>query len=125
MLTEAECRNRDLLVSPSTRLLFWLPWLAIMIGIFIGGVTRTVLWTSGFGIAGIMCLLNARRCGRRHCVYTGPLYLLAALAALLHGTGALPLGAYGWDLILDVSVALSLFFCFILEKALGRYPSAH
>ncbi len=125
MQTDSDPQDKDLLASPSTRLLFWLPWVVILIGIFIGGVTRTVLWTTGFGIAGAMCLLNASRCGRRHCFYTGPLYLLAALASLLLGTRVLPMGEYGWDWILYTTVALSLFFCFILEKILGKYTTTH
>lgn len=124
MTEGAEPKQRDLLASPNTRLLFWLPWLLILIGGFIGGVTRTVLWTVGFSLAGAICLVNARRCGRRHCFYTGPLFLLAALASLLYGLHVLPLGLHGWAWILDITVAASLFFCFVLEKLLGKYPAA-
>ncbi len=124
MTEDAEPKQRDLLASPNTRLLFWLPWLLILIGGFIGGVTRTVLWSVGFSLAGAICLMNARRCGRRHCFYTGPLFLLAALASLLYGLGVLPLGSHGWAWILDITVAASLFFCCVLEKLLGKYPAA-
>ncbi|MGH8320951.1 MAG: hypothetical protein ACRESX_06150 [Gammaproteobacteria bacterium] len=116
--------QRDLLASAQTRLLFWLPWLLILIGGFIGGVTRTVLWTVGFSVAGAACLVNARRCGRRHCFYTGPLYLLAALASLLYGLHVLPLGEHGWNWIAGIAVVGSLFFCYGLEKLLGKYTRA-
>ena len=115
--------ERDLLASPQTRLLFWLPWLLILIGYFIDGVTRTVLWTIGFGLAGAACLVNARRCGRRQCFYTGPLYLLAALASLLYGLHVLPLGINGWNWILGITVTAIVFFSFVLEKLLGKYPA--
>lgn len=116
--------QRDLLASAQTRLLFWLPWLLILIGGFIGGVTRTVLWTVGFGVASAVCLVNARRCGRRHCFYTGPLYLLAALASLLYGLHVLPLGEHGWNWIAGIAVVGSLFFCYVLEKLFGKYTGA-
>ena len=45
---------------------------------------------------GIACQMNARRCGRRHCYLTGPFFLAMAAAALLHGTGIVPLGDKGF-----------------------------
>ncbi|MDE2090442.1 MAG: hypothetical protein KGJ08_00905 [Gammaproteobacteria bacterium] len=116
--------QRDLLASPQTRLLFWLPWVLILIGCFIDGATRTVLWTIGFSLAGLGCLENVRRCGRRFCVYTGPIYLLAALASLLYGVQVLPLGFYGWVWILGIAVAASMLCGFVLERLLGKYPTA-
>jgi len=123
-MTEISVPNqRDLLASPQTRLLFWLPWVLILIGCFIDGVTRTVLWTIGFSLAGLGCLENVRRCGRRFCVYTGPIYMLAALASLLYGVHVLPLGFYGWVWILGISVAASMLCGFVLESLLGKYPA--
>lgn len=90
-----------------------------------GSVTRGVLWTAGFTVAGAACLVNARRCGRRHCFYTGPLYLLAALASLLYGLHILPLGNSGWNWILGIAVAGSLLFCCVLEHLFGKYTTAH
>jgi hypothetical protein len=123
MSEDTDPSQKDLLASPQSRLLFWLPWVLILIGCFIGGVTRTVLWTVGFSLAGTACLINARRCGRRHCFYTGPLYLLAALVSLLYGLHVFALGFNGWNWILGITVAASLFFCFVLEKLLGKYPT--
>jgi hypothetical protein len=124
MTEEIRPDQNDLLASPTTRLLFWLPWLLILIGDFIDGVTRTVLWTIGFSLAGLACLENARRCGRRHCLFTGPLYLLAALVSLLYGLHVFALGFNGWNWILGITVAASLFFCFVLEKQFGKYPAS-
>ena len=39
---------------------------------------RPLLWFTAFLVAGAACLANAARCGRRHCYFTGPLFLLAA-----------------------------------------------
>ena len=45
---------------------------------------------------GVACLLNARRCGRMRCHFTGPFFLAMAVASLLFSLGALPLGSEGW-----------------------------
>lgn len=115
-------REKDLLGSRWTAWLLWGgPWLLIIIGLFTGNLARTVLWTIGFGAAGAACLVNARRCGRRHCFYTGPLYLLAALASLLFGLHLLPLGRNGWSWILAAALAGTLLFCCVLENIRGKY----
>ncbi|MGH8278460.1 MAG: hypothetical protein ACRETQ_02710 [Gammaproteobacteria bacterium] len=115
----------DLLSSRWVVPLWWLPWALVIIGTFTGDTVRTVLWTVGFAVAGGACLVNARRCHRRHCFYTGPLYLLAALASLLYGLDALPLGINGWGWIVGVAVVASLLFCCVLEPLLGKYTAAH
>ncbi|MCC6496069.1 MAG: hypothetical protein IT193_07395 [Propionibacteriaceae bacterium] len=38
---------------------------------------------------GVACIANASGCGRLHCYFTGPWYLLAAVASYLRGTGRL------------------------------------
>jgi hypothetical protein len=42
---------------------------------------RQTLWPTAFFWAGGLCLGNALLCGRVHCTFTGPLYLLTGLAA--------------------------------------------
>jgi peptidoglycan/LPS O-acetylase OafA/YrhL len=84
-------------------------------------VTHTAAWTFAFTVGGLGCVINARRCGRVHCLYTGPLYLLAALACLLYGLRILPLGHHGWDLILGVTVTVTVLSCCVLEKLIGKY----
>lgn len=121
-MTES-CSNQksDLLGSRWALVLWWTPWVLILIGGFTGNLARTVLSTAGFTVMGTACFVNARRCGRRHCVYTGPLLLLAALVSLLYGLGTLPLGTHGWMWIVDVAAVGSLFFCCVLEKLFGQY----
>jgi len=84
-------------------------------------LTHTAAWTFGFTVGGVACLVNARRCGRLHCFYTGPVYILAALASLLYGLGILPLGKHGWNWILGVAAVLSLIACCGLEQLAGKY----
>lgn len=124
-MSECATDNKtDLLSSRWVVLLWWLPWALIIIGIFTGTLGHTVLWTVGFAAAGGACVANARRCGRRHCFYTGPWFLLAALASLLYGLGILPFGANGWGWIIGVALVGCLIFCCVLEPWLGKYTAA-
>jgi hypothetical protein len=117
--------ERDLLRSRWATWLLWIgPWALIVISSNTGNITHTVVWTFAFTVGGAACLVNARRCGRLHCFYTGPFYLLAALASLLYGLRMLPLGRNGWDWILCATVAVSLLACCALEKLFGKYKSS-
>lgn len=111
-----------------SRPMFLLLWVAPWGLVILGGATRpsvhTALWVLAFSIAGVACLVNARRCGRRHCFYTGPLFLLAALASLLYGLGLLPLGSQGWNWIAGVAFAACVIFCCLLEPLFGKYTTA-
>ena len=122
MTPKTASRKRDLLGTPWKAALFWgVPWMLVIVGGHTGVAVRTALWTVAFSAAGAACLANARRCGRRHCFYTGPLFLAAALASLLYGLGALPLGNNGWTWIGSVTLAGALVLCFGLDTALGKY----
>ncbi len=122
-MPDHETSNRkDLLQSWWATLFLWCgPWLLVIVGSFTGNLVHTALWTGGFTVAGAACIANARRCGRRHCFYTGPLYLLAALASLLYGLHWLPLGTNGWSWIVGVAVVVSLIACCVLEPMQGKY----
>lgn len=45
---------------------------------------------------GSACILNARRCGRTHCRYTGPYYLAMIVPVLLLAECIASAGFYGW-----------------------------
>jgi hypothetical protein len=45
---------------------------------------------------GTACLLNARRCNRTHCRFTGPYHLALTAPALALGFGIVSAGIYGW-----------------------------
>ncbi len=124
MTETADARRRDLLSSGWKPWLIWgVPWLLVIVAESFGNTAHTILWPVGFSLVGMACLVNARRCGRRHCLYTGPLYLLSALASLLYGMHLLPIGVHGWDWILGITLGGTLFFCCVLEPALGRYSA--
>lgn len=74
-----------------------MPVAAIVTAIWLDPVPKTLVWIAALSWMGGACLLNARRCGRRHCYFTGPFFLVMAIAAGLHGFGILPLGLNGWN----------------------------
>jgi len=46
----------------------------------------SMVWVAGLTIMGLACLVNARRCGRVHCYFTGPYMLVFAIVFLLYGS---------------------------------------
>ena len=76
--------------------LFWcLPSFVFALGFFVSPGWRTVLWTLSLGFMGTLCLLNASRCSRIHCYFTGPFFILGAVTSLGYGLGSYPLGRPG------------------------------
>ena len=65
--------------------------------------------------------MSASRCGRVHCYFTGPLFILGAVASLGYGLGLLPLGASGWKWICAVTVIGGIALTCIPELIVGRY----
>ncbi|HEY6944394.1 MAG TPA: hypothetical protein VI431_04580 [Candidatus Acidoferrum sp.] len=123
-------KSRDILKSPwLTFALFWLPGIAIAItaGIHIGNssVWRTIVWTPALVIMGAACLVNAARCGRLHCYLTGPFFLLMAIASLLYGLGALPLGRNGWSPLGLTILVGAIALCCLPELFWGKYRKGH
>lgn len=103
--------------------LWWLPSVALIISALVGTRIQAVTWPLVLTHMGVACLLNARRCGRVHCYFTGPFFLLLALAALLHGSGILSLGQRGWPLLTVILVVGFATLFFVPEWLLGRYMS--
>lgn len=65
-------RSHDWLQSPQTNLLaWWIPWIAIIAGLLAPVPVRTAIWIVALSWMGTACTLNAKRCGRTHCRYTG------------------------------------------------------
>ncbi len=80
-------------------------------------------FAGGYAWMGIACLVNARRCGRRHCFLTGPLFLTACVVILLIGTGVIAWGPHG--LLYAVWGAAALVpLTFIPEWLWGAYRPA-
>jgi hypothetical protein len=110
------CSPGDLVGQKAAWFLWYLP-----IGLLVAGLNwdrgRVWLWIPAFVVMGVGCLLNAARCRRIHCYFTGPLYLLAAVFVALSASGVVSLHP---DLFLLVVLgACCLALC--AEIPLGRY----
>ncbi len=101
--------------------IWWLPAAAMVAAMFVSLPLRTTIWTMALGWMGGACFLNAYRCGRMHCYFTGPFYLLGALTSLLHGLDVVSLGSHGWAWIGYTLVAGSVLLNYVPEWIWGRY----
>ncbi len=97
------------------------PSAALVAAIWAEPGLRAVVWTAALVWMGTACLVNARRCGRVHCRFTGPFFLVMAAVVVLHGVGAIALGSRGWIWI-GLAIAIGTAAIWILSERLwGRY----
>ncbi len=73
-----------------------LPLGAMAASLLVDVPARTVIWIAALVWKGTACLLNARRCGRTHCHFTGPDYVAMIILVLALGSGVIVTGFYGW-----------------------------
>lgn len=115
---------RDLLSHRGTTILVYaVPTIAIVATSSQGvsDAVRTLVWTLALMVMGVACVLNAVRCGRVHCYFTGPFLLLLATASLLHGLRVMSLGPNGWQWLSVVAVVGTVVFLTVPERLWGRY----
>src|SRR6266446_5871766 len=104
--------SRDWLSSKRTNLLaWWIPLAAILAGLFVSVSLRTAGWVIALCWMGAACLLNARRCNRTHCRYTGPYYLARIV----------PVGLLGWICLGVIILGGSGLIWWATERAWGRF----
>lgn len=115
---------RDILSSRwLTAEVFCLPVVAMVLsGNFaIGNQGRATVWAVCLGVMATGCLANARRCGRIHCYFTGPFFVLMALVSLSYGFGWLPLGSSGWNWIGGMTLVGAVILGCVPELLYGKY----
>ena|SRR6516164_9380608 len=114
--------SRDWLRSPHTNLLaWWIPQGAIFASLFAPVPVRTAIWTVALIWMGTACILNAKRCGRTHCRFTGPYYLTMLIPVLALGLGGISLGLYAW-IVLGVAIILGgKIIWWATERAWGKF----
>jgi hypothetical protein len=69
---------------------------------------------------GVACLINARRCGRVHCYFTGPFFLLVSVASLLRGLGII---SVEWAWIGGIALAGGILLSCVPEWIWGKYTN--
>ncbi len=96
--------SRDWLSSPAASLVaWWLPQGAILATIFASVPVRTAVWVIALTWMGTARFLNARRCRRTHCRFTGPFYFAMIIPVLV--LGIVPDGVWRW-LVLGTFITL-------------------
>ena len=116
--------QKDIAARPWGWTLVWGLPAAMLIGsFFLAPVLRAVIWPVCLLWMGVACVANAARCGRMHCYFTGPFFLLLAAASLLHGLEIIPLGLHGWR-SLGVTLAVgAVVLHYLPERIWGKYAS--
>ena len=114
--------SQDWLRSARTSVLAWgLPWAAILAGLFAAIPLRMATWIAALSWMGIACMLNAKRCGRTHCRYTGPFYLAMVAAVVMLGFGLVSGGIYAWAVLAGLILPGSAMLWWVTELAWGKY----
>ena len=67
------------------------------------------------------CILNAQRCGRTHCRYTGPYYLAMILPVLVLGTVGASTGLAEWIALGVLIVVGGRLLWWATERACGKF----
>ena len=121
-MTTTTSRSRDWVGNARTSTLaWWLPYASVVAGLFAAVPVRTAIWTVALAWMGVACILNARRCGRTHCRYTGPYYLVMIAPVLMLGFGVISAGIYGWLVFGILILAGSKIIWWATERAWGKF----
>jgi hypothetical protein len=105
-----------------THVLAWgIPYCAIVAGLFVEVPARAVIWTIALAWMGTACILNARRCGRTHCRFTGPYYLGMIVPVGVLGLGIVSAGFSGWLVLGALIFFGSKIIWWATERAWGKF----
>jgi len=100
-------------------LAWWLPHVAMLAALSVPATARAAVWTIALIWMGTACILNARQCGRTHCRYTGPYYLVMVAPVLALGIASA--GTYEWIFLGVVIVAGCKLTWWATERAWGKF----
>jgi hypothetical protein len=114
--------SADWIGSTRAKLLaWWLPHAALVAGLLVAVPARTVIWIAALAWMGVACIVNARRCGRTHCRFTGPYYLVMIVPVLGLALGAVPAGLFGWLGLGAFIILGSKTIWWATERARGKF----
>jgi hypothetical protein len=114
--------SRDWLRSPHTSLLaWWIPQATILAGLFAPVAVRTAIWIIALSWTGTACVLNAKRCGRTHCRFTGPYYLAMIIPVLALGLGGISGSLSAWVVLGVVIILGGKIIWWTTERAWGKF----
>lgn len=122
MTAEPADTSGDWLADPSVRRwAFTAPQVAFLIGFFLQIAWRAIVWPAALIVVGVACILNARRCGRLHCYFTGPFFLLAAVVLIAYRLGLVGGVPGGWNALGLGIVGIATILNVAPERLWGRY----
>lgn len=101
--------------------LWGIPAAVMLVALLFEPSLRAVAWSAALVWMGGACIANARRCGRTHCRFTGPFYLLVAAAVIGYAMDVLPLGQQGWMILGVVTVAGTVVLWWGSERIWGTF----
>jgi hypothetical protein len=120
-----EQRPNDWLSNARTNFVaWWLPKGAIVAALFAVAPLRASVWIVAFFWMGIACALNAQRCRRTHCRYTGPFYLAMILPVLVLTFGSVFVSDNLWFGLAILTVCGGWVIRWATEHRWGRYSNA-
>jgi hypothetical protein len=100
---------------------WWVPKCAIFVAMLAPAPVRAAVWITALIWMGAACFLNAHRCGRTHCRYTGPFYLAMIVPVILLATDIVSTSFRGW-LGLAVFILLGGWIIWwATERGWGKY----
>ena len=105
----------------TSALAWWMPKAVILAGLFFPVSVRAVIWIIALIWMGTACTLNARRCNRTHCRYTGPYYLAMIVPVVVLGIGVVSAGIYGWISLCLIIVGGSGLIWWATERKWGKF----
>ena len=115
---------RDLAGSCRRSLAWWGPAVLLLaVTASAGWWWHVAGWSLGLAWIGGLCLVNAARCGRVHCRFTGPFALAMALFVLAVGWHLVPVGRHPWHPITWTFILGWCVLYYVPEWIWGRYAT--
>ena len=102
-------------------LAWWAPKAAIIVTLLAPVPLRAAVWSIALLWMGTACILNAQRCGRTHCRYTGPYYLAMIVPITLLASGVISANIYGWLALALFIIAGGWIIWWATERAWGKF----
>ena len=102
-------------------LAWWIPKITILAALFAPVPVRAAVWTIALIWMGVACILNARRCGRTHCRYTGPYYLAMIAPVLVLASGMVAADFHGWLTLALLILTGGWIIWWATERMWGRF----
>lgn len=122
MTETRETISNDWATSGSKAFIAWgLPMIIMVVSRLYGEASTAIAWPLALGWLGGASLLNAARCGRVHCVFTGPFFLAMAIIALLFSLGIFEVSDRSWSALAAITVLGGAIIWLGSEAFFGKY----